>query len=130
MNTVGLTPTDWNVVNRVSAQDLQGLNEQRGGGLSVHVEITPHANLFLLAEGIADQVGGVFHTREGRGRCFERVEENPRRGKIINSTTDEGLGHEQGEPKGFNSAGTCTIGGSIRRVIEIEPQSGSKRAVK
>ena len=134
VHTVGLTPTDWNVVNRVSAQDLQGLNEQRCG---INV-VRPRRNHPTRKS--VPPCG--WHRGSGRRRvphpgrawagCFERVEENPLvRGQGHQLHDGRGSGLLAGcSPRDLNSSGTCTIGGSIQRVIEIEPQIGSKRAVK
>jgi hypothetical protein len=66
MNAVTLFSSDGDVIDDVRIQGAQGLHEQGGGGLPVHVEIAPDADAFLVADSQIDEVNCFFNAGEWR----------------------------------------------------------------
>jgi hypothetical protein len=62
MDTVRFSLTQGNVMADACIQVTQGRDQDGGGGLTVHVEITPDADLFAVANGFQDAVYRSFHT--------------------------------------------------------------------
>ena len=86
------------VVADMRTQVAQGSDQQRGGGLAVHVEIAPHADRLAAADGAPQPVDRPRHARQRvrRGRDVRvRVEESDRRGRGHHPAAREGLRHER-----------------------------------
>ena len=86
------------VVADMRTQVAQGSDQQRGGGLAVHVEIAPHADRLAAADGAPQPVDRPRHARQRlrRGRDVRvRIEESDRRGRGQHPAAREGLRHER-----------------------------------
>jgi hypothetical protein len=72
------SPAHWNVIDDICSQPAQTGNQQRGGGLPIHIEIAPHADT-LCAHGLPAR-SGLLPLEIGQIRwrsigCTERVKE-------------------------------------------------------
>ena len=86
------------VVADMRAQVAQRRDQQRGGGLAVHVEIAPHADRLAAPDGAPQPVDRPRHPRQRlrRGREVRiRVEESDRRGRGRHPAAREGLRHQR-----------------------------------
>ena len=75
MNAVALTGAHRDVIGNLHAQRAQSLDEQGCGGLAIHIEIAPNADLFLSVDGGADEIHGLIQPWKRPGGCFAGVKE-------------------------------------------------------
>ena len=93
-DAVRLGSADRDVERRLRAQTAQRLHQQRGGGLAVDVEVSPHADPLAVTERPFDAVGGARHVRQVVGRrrpVVAGVQERPGALRRVEAAPHQGL---------------------------------------
>ncbi|MBV6467733.1 MAG: hypothetical protein PGMFKBFP_03103 [Anaerolineales bacterium] len=109
VDAVTLLAADRDVVHNLRSNAAQRLDEQRGGGLSVHVEVAPNADGLAPARSQVDArdgrvdaaargtVRGAFEVGIRRRREFFGMEERAGGGNVREAAPDEGPREKRGQ---------------------------------
>ena len=86
------------MIGDIGAKFYQARDQQRRGGLPIHIEITPDTDALAGADGLFDPVGGCIHPRPvQRGGRFEssRVQEGLGGFNTGQATLIQNFGHQR-----------------------------------